>query len=704
MSTTSLSAAASPPSSPPAIGRQEEVNPPEEEDSPILFTHPRAKIVKFELPAPRHHNTSNAGSKTVIRKSSRPSFSRPHSSSSSLSCSIAAQTISESPITTTATTTTTAPSSPSATEPFPTLPPPPAPARNDDSDPYSYADYWPEEEDHSSSSSSSGNDHSQHHDDIEIDAIASLPYHVPRHERILSLGPLCIHHVPGSMAFLQAGSGNVVKPLMTNSQCWCVSDGATAPPPSSPSSPSPPPSGEHGHEAEQPPPPPQQERAKAIFVIRVGKMAYYRIELPSESDEDRARIAALKRVLKGLVLFEETPCPFFRGSPDGGEAEAKVEEGKRRKSIRGHRRPWIPRTRANHVVSVSMNAPPPPLPPLSRMPDLSSQQQVQLRRPVTALATTVSGVSSLNGSAVPGPRHRAYSAGAYGARNSRFMPMKAPEAMTVADRIAAFEPRWPHAARSSSPGVGIVPLFSRQQDRSHHEIEVPPVPTSATERSSAEECQAQTLQNNPASLYSLKATEIGHLPPGDGSQDKGGSSKRNSNKCAELSTPERQISPSSAGTSASSTGISQTPLRGRRRCDGGDGDPSSHDAYRRSLSSSSSPPSPHSASSSSSSSIYGTFHPSSSSHRSPSSPPTSPSIASASVSRPSPSPSQSTNSTTTTTLLALALALVRFAYKFAILPPLHTVMLLVHLGTHMTTIKSSTCGCTTTTTNEGERH
>lgn len=575
------------------------------DDSPILYTHPCVKIVKFEFPR------SILDSVVATRQKSHPSsLSRSQSSSTSISSE--------------------------ATEVLSTVPPPSTSANDAQCAVQSSS---------SSSRSSSDGGAGDHSNDIEIDAIASLPYHVLGHERTLSVGPLYIHHVPGSMAFMKADHGNVVKPLMSNSQCWCVSDGAASGAP-------------EGLDEGQV----QQSYTNAIFVIRVGKMAYYRIELPLKSSEDRIRVLELKRVLKGLVLFEETPCPFFRGSPAGEEAEVKVEERKRKKSVRSHRRPWTPKL---DVV-----------PSIPHMPHMGRSRVHPHSVPSTATTASATPCSS---NLLPGPRHRAYSFGAYNAQNISSV-------LTVSDRIAAFEPqRRPRSAQASSLAFA-TPLRNEEQDHStFYASDVPRLFDSigadslqettevAVERHAAEEGQEQSIEQNisssshsPVSFHSF-TSETAHTPSEDRAENEGASINNDGAKPLP-STPSPPVE-----TSASSTGIaSEALLKGRIR-------PRLH-ALSRSRSPSSPPPlSP----TSTTSPAFESLPPS------PQSP--SPSQAVASV-----SPSPSANSTT---LVTLVLFIIRFAYRFAIRPPLHTLMLLVHLGAWMAN-KSSTGGYA----NEGTGH
>ena len=87
------------------------------------------------------------------------------------------------------------------------------------------------------------------------------------------LGPLRIYKVLGT-AFLS--SGTTLQPLLSKSQCWCV-DG------------------------------------ESKFVLRIRPNAYYRIELPRASSEDKQKVDDFKNVLRQVLLYEATPCPFKRG-------------------------------------------------------------------------------------------------------------------------------------------------------------------------------------------------------------------------------------------------------------------------------------------------------------------------------------------------------------------------------------------------------
>lgn len=124
--------------------------------------------------------------------------------------------------------------------------------------------------------------------DYPVDAIETLPWKVST-ERIASLGALKIENI-ASATFLKAGS--VIQALLRNCQGWCV-DG------------------------------------KSIFVLRIRKLTYYRIELPDETDQDKERVENLKEVLSTIIRYEVTPCPFQRGFSVELPPEAKTPKRKK---------------------------------------------------------------------------------------------------------------------------------------------------------------------------------------------------------------------------------------------------------------------------------------------------------------------------------------------------------------------------------------
>ena len=72
------------------------------------------------------------------------------------------------------------------------------------------------------------------------------------------------------------------------------------------------------------------------FVLRIRAHTYYRIELPTETAEDRKQVEKLKAVLAKVLQFEVTPCPFKRGF------YVELPEPPKTPMIK---RPWRPKTR-----------------------------------------------------------------------------------------------------------------------------------------------------------------------------------------------------------------------------------------------------------------------------------------------------------------------------------------------------------------------
>lgn len=110
--------------------------------------------------------------------------------------------------------------------------------------------------------------------DYPVDTIETLPW-ASSTEEVLASGSLIIEKICGSTNFLKSGT-KPLHPLMRNSQCWCVD-------------------------------------AEATLVMRVGAFKYYRIELPYSTEEERGEVQQLKEVLRRILRFEATPCPFKRG-------------------------------------------------------------------------------------------------------------------------------------------------------------------------------------------------------------------------------------------------------------------------------------------------------------------------------------------------------------------------------------------------------
>lgn len=109
--------------------------------------------------------------------------------------------------------------------------------------------------------------------DYPVDTVETLPWRSPT-EHTVALAPLSLEKVHGVVVFLKCKP--VVRPILKNSQCWCV-DG------------------------------------EATFVLRIQPLTYYRIELPNATDEDKKLVAQFKAVLSGVLRYEVTPCPFKRG-------------------------------------------------------------------------------------------------------------------------------------------------------------------------------------------------------------------------------------------------------------------------------------------------------------------------------------------------------------------------------------------------------
>ncbi|KAK5064473.1 hypothetical protein LTR84_000306 [Exophiala bonariae] len=110
--------------------------------------------------------------------------------------------------------------------------------------------------------------------DYPVDAVETLPWR-SRTENLLSTGQLMIEKVRGSTYFLKSADQKVMHAIMRNSQCWCV-DG------------------------------------ESRFVLRIGQFRYYRIELPTETEDDKKKIEDLKQAWPKVLRYERTPCPFKR--------------------------------------------------------------------------------------------------------------------------------------------------------------------------------------------------------------------------------------------------------------------------------------------------------------------------------------------------------------------------------------------------------
>lgn len=148
--------------------------------------------------------------------------------------------------------------------------------------------------------------------DYPVDTIETLPWRSPS-ERTVAFAPLRLQNVHGLTVFLKCGG--VVHAILKNSQCWCV-DG------------------------------------ESTFVLRVRPLTYYRIELPSSTENNENYVLQLKDVLPTILRYEITPCPFKRGFTVEIPEEAKIK--KRRKA-------WRPKGRresapASSTVSQGSNS------------------------------------------------------------------------------------------------------------------------------------------------------------------------------------------------------------------------------------------------------------------------------------------------------------------------------------------------------------
>ncbi|OOF94631.1 hypothetical protein ASPCADRAFT_50292 [Aspergillus carbonarius ITEM 5010] len=133
--------------------------------------------------------------------------------------------------------------------------------------------------------------------DYPVDTVETLPWRSPT-ERTVALGPLRLENVHGLTVFLKCG--NVVHAILKNSQCWCV-DG------------------------------------ESTFVLRIRPLTYYRIELPTETEDDQILVVGMKKVLPKVLRYEVTPCPFKRGFTVEIPEEAKAPRRKRAWRPKGRR-------------------------------------------------------------------------------------------------------------------------------------------------------------------------------------------------------------------------------------------------------------------------------------------------------------------------------------------------------------------------------
>ncbi|OBT90864.1 hypothetical protein VE02_00450 [Pseudogymnoascus sp. 03VT05] len=108
--------------------------------------------------------------------------------------------------------------------------------------------------------------------DVE-EEVGTLPWS-STFERTIAVGPLRIYRAPGSVAFINCSS--VIQPVLPKSRCWCVDDDATK------------------------------------FILQIRRPQFWRIEVPLDDPNHKAKSQELKDVLSQILLFEKTPCPFSR--------------------------------------------------------------------------------------------------------------------------------------------------------------------------------------------------------------------------------------------------------------------------------------------------------------------------------------------------------------------------------------------------------
>ena len=109
---------------------------------------------------------------------------------------------------------------------------------------------------------------------IDVNSEGSLAWEYPS-ERTLAAGQLRIYRVPSSgVSFLN--SGLLLHPILKRSQCWLV-----------------------------------DEQSK--FVLRVREGSYYRVELPYNTEEEKAQVDEFKKALSRVLQYEKTPSPFRKG-------------------------------------------------------------------------------------------------------------------------------------------------------------------------------------------------------------------------------------------------------------------------------------------------------------------------------------------------------------------------------------------------------
>ncbi|KAL9114625.1 MAG: hypothetical protein Q9227_001303 [Pyrenula ochraceoflavens] len=166
--------------------------------------------------------------------------------------------------------------------------------------------------------------------DYPVDAIETLPWYSAT-EKTGASGSMIIEKISGSARFLKCGQ--IVHPIMRNSQCWCV-DGVSK------------------------------------FVLRVRSLQYYRIELPFEREADKLKVEEFKAALKKVLRYEITPCPFKRGF----RVELPVEASTPKK-----KRAWTPRKSLGSIPDLPRSLSTPESESVTKSRPQSSMDMASLR-------------------------------------------------------------------------------------------------------------------------------------------------------------------------------------------------------------------------------------------------------------------------------------------------------------------------------------
>ncbi|KAI5793835.1 hypothetical protein DFH27DRAFT_567487 [Peziza echinospora] len=144
--------------------------------------------------------------------------------------------------------------------------------------------------------------------DINIAEPEALIPYTGRGERLLASGLLRLYRAkPHNIAFIQ--SGGLLHPVMARSQCWCVDQEDDL---------------EEGeveglYQARRDP--------RGLFVLKIRSGLYWRIEITSSRGEKQpGTIQTFKKVLKNVLAYEKTTCPFQRKMGFDVGCEEDVDE------------------------------------------------------------------------------------------------------------------------------------------------------------------------------------------------------------------------------------------------------------------------------------------------------------------------------------------------------------------------------------------